>query len=77
MDHLWGIDLGGTKIEGVILDPATMERPVCRLRVPTESNQGYDHIRAQIVKLVKMIAAESGVPLPKKIGMGRLPRYRG
>jgi fructokinase len=70
MEHLWGIDLGGTKIEGVILDPAALDRPVCRLRVPTESGKGYDHIRAQIGKLVKMISSESGLPLPKRIGMG-------
>jgi fructokinase len=70
MAHLWGIDLGGTKIEGVILDPASIERPICRLRVPTESGKGYGHIRAQIAKLVKMIGAESGLPLPKRIGMG-------
>jgi predicted NBD/HSP70 family sugar kinase len=70
MQHLWGIDLGGTKIEGVIIDPAAPDRPVCRLRVPTESERGYDHIRAQIARLVKMISAESGQPLPKRIGMG-------
>jgi len=70
MTHLWGIDLGGTKIEGVILDPAAPDRPVCRLRIPSESEKGYDHIRAQIVKLVKMISSESGLPLPKRIGAG-------
>jgi fructokinase len=70
MQHLWGIDLGGTKIEGVIIDPAALDRPVCRLRIPTESDQGYDHIRAQIAKLVKMISEESGQPLPERIGMG-------
>jgi predicted NBD/HSP70 family sugar kinase len=70
MSHLWGIDLGGTKIEGVILDPAVLDRPACRLRIPTESGEGYDHIRAQIRKLVKMLGAESGLPLPKRIGMG-------
>ena len=70
MEHLWGIDLGGTKIEGAVLDPAAPESPVCRLRVPTESAKGYGHIRAQIASLVKMIGAESGLPLPKKIGMG-------
>jgi fructokinase len=70
MSHLWGIDLGGTKIEGVILDPAALDRPVCRLRLPTESGKGYGHIRAQIAKLVKMISSESGLPLPKRIGMG-------
>jgi predicted NBD/HSP70 family sugar kinase len=70
MEHLWGIDLGGTKIEGAILDPAALDRPVCRLRVPSESDQGYAHIRAQVVKLVKMLSAESGLPLPGRIGMG-------
>ena len=70
MEQLWGIDLGGTKIEGVILDPAALDRPICRLRVPTESGKGYEHIRAQIAKLVKMISSESGLPLPKRIGMG-------
>ena len=70
MEHLWGIDLGGTKIEGAVLDPAAPDRPVCRLRVPTESEKGYDHIRAQIAKLVKMISSETGLPLPKRIGMG-------
>lgn len=70
MEHLWGIDLGGTKIEGVILDPAELDKPICRLRIPTESEKGYDHIRAQIAQLVKMIGAESGLPLPKRIGIG-------
>ena len=58
MEHLWGIDLGGTKIEGVILDPAALDRPICRLRVPTESEKGYDHIRTQIGQLLKMISSE-------------------
>jgi fructokinase len=70
MQHLWGIDLGGTKIEAVVLDPGALDRPVCRLRVPTESAKGYDHVRGQIGKLVKMVCAESGLPLPKQIGMG-------
>ncbi len=70
MEHVWGIDLGGTKIEGVILDPNVLDKPICRLRIPTESENGYDHIRGQIGKLLKMISSESGLPLPKKIGMG-------
>jgi len=70
MEHLWGIDLGGTKIEGAVLDSTAPDRPVCRLRVPTEADKGYDHIRAQLGTLVKMIQAESGLPLPKRIGVG-------
>jgi len=70
MAHLWGIDLGGTKIEGVVLDPAHPDKPLCRLRVPTESEKGYAHIRGQISLLCKMISEKSGSPLPERIGMG-------
>jgi predicted NBD/HSP70 family sugar kinase len=70
MEYLWGIDLGGTKIEGVILDPQALDRPLCRTRIPTESEKGYAHIRGQISRLVKMLSAESGLSLPPQIGIG-------
>ena len=70
MAYLWGIDLGGTKIEAAIIDPAHFDKPVARLRLPTESLQGYDHIRAQIGRLVQMVGKESGLPLPQRIGIG-------
>lgn len=70
MAHLWGIDLGGTKIEGAILDPADPEHPICRLRVPTEADKGYEHVLGQILKVCDMIQAETGLPLPERIGMG-------
>lgn len=70
MAHVWGIDLGGTKIEGAVLDLAAPDRPLCRLRVPTEAEKGYAHIRGQISKVCKMMAAETGLPLPEKIGVG-------
>jgi len=37
-----GIDLGGTKIEGVVLDGNG--RPLARRRVPTGQQHGYEHI---------------------------------
>jgi len=37
-----GIDLGGTKIEGVVLDADGQE--LIRKRIPTEREQGYGHI---------------------------------
>jgi predicted NBD/HSP70 family sugar kinase len=70
MSHVWGIDLGGTKIEGVVLDPAAPDKPLCRLRVPTGAENGYLHIVGQIATLAKRISAETGLPLPEKIGMG-------
>jgi len=66
---LWGIDLGGTKIEGVILQPEQISKPVVRTRVDTESFKGYDHIINQISKLVETMKEESGLQ-PNKIGFG-------
>ena len=44
-----GIDLGGTKIEGIILDPKGKE--LFRKRIGTEKEQGYEHILHNIVGL--------------------------
>ncbi len=68
--HVWGIDLGGTKIEGVILDPACPESPIARLRLPTESAQGYEHVLNQIVRVVFALEEESRSPRPSWIGIG-------
>lgn len=52
---LWGIDLGGTKVEGVVLNTEAPSEPLARIRVPTESHLGYDHILAQIEILVQRL----------------------
>ena len=62
----WGIDLGGTKIEGVVLDGEDVR---ARLRIPTEAAQGYDHIIGQIGRLIEMLESEAG-PRPARIGIG-------
>lgn len=67
---LWGIDLGGTKLEGVILDAGRPERPVLRLRVPTESDRGYDHIIERAGGLVEQMERTSGIARPAVIGIG-------
>ena len=66
---LWGIDLGGTKIEGVILKSMDDPTPVLRTRIDTEGHKGYEHIVQQIVKLVTLMQDESGLT-PAHIGMG-------
>ncbi|MBL7699564.1 MAG: ROK family protein [Chitinophagaceae bacterium] len=66
---LWGIDLGGTKIEGVILRSIHDSTPLVRKRVQTESSKGYEHTLSQIATLVEMMKAESGIT-PKSIGFG-------
>lgn len=69
MGPLWGIDLGGTKIEGVVLEDRDTPNVLKRLRVPTERERGYDHIIGQIAKLVEVLASEVGIR-PQKIGIG-------
>jgi len=66
--NLWGIDLGGTKIEGAVLESASVPQVMFRDRLPTESSQGYDHILQQIKKVVDKMESAMGY-LPKKIGI--------
>jgi len=70
MSHpLWGIDLGGTKIEGVILPSLNDRVPLVRTRVDTGSSKGYKHIISQIKKLIDQMQELSGLS-PNKIGFG-------
>jgi predicted NBD/HSP70 family sugar kinase len=69
MNPIWGIDLGGTKIEGVILESVTSIKVVERMRIPTEAKKGYEHILKQIERLVEELKSRSGL-FPEKIGMG-------
>jgi predicted NBD/HSP70 family sugar kinase len=66
---LWGIDLGGTKIEGVILGSTASPDPIVRTRIDTEASQGYEHVIGQIAKLVAEMERQSGLR-PRAIGMG-------
>lgn len=66
---LWGIDLGGTKIEGAILESTENPNVLFRDRVPTEADKGYDHILQQIKKVVDLMVAHAGYK-PKAIGIG-------
>jgi predicted NBD/HSP70 family sugar kinase len=68
-NSLWGIDLGGTKIEGVILKSANEPEVLFRDRVPTEADQGYDHILSQIKKLIDIMCDAVG-DKPAAVGFG-------
>jgi predicted NBD/HSP70 family sugar kinase len=65
---LWGIDLGGTKTEGVIMK-AGDPQPLIRKRIDTEGVKGYGHIISQVKKLVGMMKEASGCE-PSSLGMG-------
>jgi fructokinase len=68
--RLWGIDLGGTKIEGAILDPGQPDRALHRLRRPTESARGYDSILSRIAGVVADLEVASGTTRPAALGIG-------
>lgn len=62
---LWGIDLGGTKIECAVLD--SNFDTIIRQRIATEAGQGYSHILSQIKKLIDQVSGEIGEK-PSAIG---------
>ena len=59
-----GIDLGGTKIEGVALDERM--QPLWRERIATESERGYDHILDRL----SLMAAQLRVVVPEAEVLG-------
>lgn len=69
MGPIWGIDLGGTKIEGVILEDRESMRVLKRMRIATEGHKGYVNVIRQIHKLIETLTAEVGIK-PPKIGFG-------
>lgn len=69
MKPVWGIDLGGTKIEGVILEHRDSLTVLDRRRVPTEADKGYEHIIGQIGLLVRQMSEATGLT-PERVGIG-------
>jgi fructokinase len=61
-----GIDLGGTKIEGVVLGPDA--RPIERRRIATEREHGYEHILDRVAGLVADLRRH--VPGCERVGIG-------
>lgn len=65
----WGIDLGGTKIEGVVLADRHPESVLARHRIPTEGEKGYVHILGNICRVVDWLADFIGQG-PGIVGIG-------
>ena len=64
----WGIDLGGTKIEGIILSSLDSTTPIVRERIATEGDKGYEHVINRIATVVELLKKSSGLN-PEKIGI--------
>lgn len=60
MGLLFGIDLGGTKIEGVVMPDPETPAPMAQIRIPTEADQGYDHIIGQLGRMIELLEQEVG-----------------
>jgi fructokinase len=66
-----GVDLGGTKIEAVVVRLEPDEpRILARMRVPTEREQGYDHVVGATARLVTGVAAQAGLGALPPVGVG-------
>lgn len=67
--NLWGIDMGGTKMEGAVLQSAENPKVLFRTRVPSEADKGYEHILGQMEKLIDEMIEAAGYK-PSIIGIG-------
>ena len=66
MKYLWGVDLGGTKIEGIVIEEKS-GNILIRERVPTEAAKGYQHILNQVKTLIDKLIKETKLS-PTAIG---------
>ncbi len=66
---LWGVDLGGSKIECVVLESALNPVVIERRRIDTEAEQGYEHVLQRIQNLVNKMEWDTGL-VPDEIGFG-------
>jgi fructokinase len=73
-----GVDLGGTKIEAVVLrlpadDPRKRDAApeiLARVRRPTERQRGYEHVLEGVVAAIDDVTRSAGLAEPPAIGIG-------
>lgn len=65
----WGIDLGGTKIEGVVMSELHPSAVIARHRIDTQSSGGYPHILQRIKNVVDDLSNKTG-SYPEILGIG-------
>jgi glucokinase len=69
MSLLLGLDLGGTNIKGVLLDPKTL-KTVHRLQVPTYAGRGAAAVIETMTQTVKELAARAKSENKRIAGLG-------
>jgi fructokinase len=65
----WGVDLGGTKIEGVVMRDRHPDSIIARHRIATEGWGGYEHVLGRIKMLIDHLIEITGEQ-PAAIGFG-------
>jgi fructokinase len=65
----WGIDLGGTKIEGIVLKEADANAVIARYRIDTQGEGGYQHVLNRIDTVIDELERLSGAKLTH-LGIG-------
>jgi fructokinase len=66
-----GVDLGGTKVEAVVVRlGSTGFEVIARRRIATEREAGYAHIVARTTALIGEITRDAGLAAPPPIGVG-------
>ncbi|MGZ3419891.1 MAG: ROK family protein [Polyangiales bacterium] len=67
-----GVDLGGTKTEAVVVRLRGAETPeiLARRRVPTDRDEGYEHVLATVAELVADVARDACLGTLPPIGCG-------
>lgn len=65
---LWGLDIGGTKVECAVAPADDVCTPIVRKRALTEASRGYEHVLSTIAHLVTSISKEIG-STPSRIGV--------
>ncbi len=63
-----GIDLGGSKIEVALVNSSGKLHD--RLRIPTDSSQGYNSILERITKTIQQLCSKNGDVDPSAVGIG-------
>jgi len=68
-DIYWGFDMGGTKIEGAVIHAGKKLEILARERVPTEQEQGYEHVLSRFALLIERLREKTGYT-PTRVGIG-------
>lgn len=69
MAYFIGIDLGGTKINGLIIEDDN-PNPIIQKKIPTEGHEGADAVVARIAQLCKDLCADTSIELSAVDGVG-------